>query len=378
MYNEAKSACLSGLWRDVDVKCAHPTFLWQILKQENLPYEQCQHYADNSKDILSALTKSTGKDKTTCKALLYKMLYGGNTETWLKENNVSSDKIPIEFTQVQTEVMDSAKQLLELVPEYMARAVESKGTDYYNLQGVALSLLAQTAEKHVLVAMYTHFDSQSDLQVGALIHDGLHLKTTGDPHKSGIITDKMLRGAEEAVKQQTGFVITLEIKPFVLPARLKNSFDMPVDNHAAAGTWLLEQIGKDLVSDQGRTFYRHEHCWVEKEKELRRLVYNRVMRYDILDTAYHQISKNMDQAQKLARFVLNHAPEQPGFIEKLWSSSIGKLCFKNGWFDFKSQKLHKYGDEGTPHTLFKINRDFKKPTPEAKKRLREIDRKSVV
>ena len=119
----------------------------------SLPYEQCKHYADNSKYILSALTKSTGKDKTTCKALLYKMLYGGNTETWLKENDVSSDKIPIEFTQVQTEVMDSAKQLLELVPEYMARAVESKGTDYYNLQGVALSLLAQTAEKHVLLAM---------------------------------------------------------------------------------------------------------------------------------------------------------------------------------------------------------------------------------
>jgi len=53
MYNEAKAACLSGLWIDVDVKCAHPTFLWQILKQQNLPYEQCKHYADNSKDILS-------------------------------------------------------------------------------------------------------------------------------------------------------------------------------------------------------------------------------------------------------------------------------------------------------------------------------------
>jgi len=71
--------------------------------------------------------------------------------------------------------------------------------------------------------------------------------------------------------------------------------------------------------------------------------------------------------------VLNHAPEQPGFIEKLWSSSIGKLCFKNGWFDFDSRSLKKYGDEGTPHTLFKINRDFNEhPTTEATERLREM------
>ena len=60
-----------------------------------------------------------------------------------------------------------------------------------------------------LMAMYNHFDSQSDLQVGALIHDGLHLKTT-DEDKSGI-TVEMLRSAEEAVKNQTGYVITLEV-----------------------------------------------------------------------------------------------------------------------------------------------------------------------
>eukprot|EP01048_Picozoa_sp_COSAG05_P017854 COSAG05_NODE_2511_length_2962_cov_2.243451_1_plen_823_part_00 len=369
MWNDAKHACLHGVYHDVDVKCAHPTFLWQILKQENLKYEQCKHYADNSQHILSALTKSTGKDKTTCKALLYKMLYGGRTKTWLKEHGVSKDKIPIEFTQMQAEVVDSAKQLLERYPMYTQKAVELKGSDYYNIQGTALSLLAQTSEKNVLCAMYDHFNSNPNLEIGALIHDGLHLKTTDVDTKAGTISEDILRNAEQYVKQTTGFDIRLEIKPFTLPVRIQNCFDMPVDNHARAGQWLLKQIGNDLVSDQSRTFYKHDHCWVEKEKDVKRLLLNRVMTYDVLDTRYRQISKNMDQAAKICQYVLNHTPEQPGFVEELWQSSIGKLCFKNGWFDFESQTLKDYNDKDTPHTLFKINRDFREPTPEAKQLL---------
>jgi hypothetical protein len=41
MWNTAKGAALHGLYHDVDVRSAHPTFLWQIMKQEGLAYERC-------------------------------------------------------------------------------------------------------------------------------------------------------------------------------------------------------------------------------------------------------------------------------------------------------------------------------------------------
>jgi hypothetical protein len=60
---------------DVDVKCAHPTLLWQVLASEGLKYEQCKLYAEQSATILQLLMKATQLNKVDCKALLYKMLY---------------------------------------------------------------------------------------------------------------------------------------------------------------------------------------------------------------------------------------------------------------------------------------------------------------
>jgi hypothetical protein len=65
---------------------------------------------------------------------------------------------------------------------------------------------------------------------------------------------------EPALRAETGLCIELSIKPFVLPDEIHNCFCMPVDNHVLAGQWVLQQLQEDLVSDQGRVFYRHNHC----------------------------------------------------------------------------------------------------------------------
>jgi hypothetical protein len=95
MWANAKAAALHGLYmyHDVDVKCAHPTLLWQVLASEGLKYEQCKLYAEQSAKILQLLMKATQLSKADCKALLFKMLYGGCTETWLKEHRCHSARI---------------------------------------------------------------------------------------------------------------------------------------------------------------------------------------------------------------------------------------------------------------------------------------------
>jgi hypothetical protein len=56
--------------------------------------------------------------------------------------------------------------------------------------------MAQTSEKNVICAMYDHFSADPNLEVGALIHDGLHLKTTDIGNQAGTISDTVLRNAE--------------------------------------------------------------------------------------------------------------------------------------------------------------------------------------
>ena len=54
--------------------------------------------------------------------------------------------------------------------------------------------------------------------------------------------------------------------------------------------------------------------------------------------------------------------EDPDFIDKLWSSNLQKLCFRNGYYDFKTGALKEYDND--THTCVKINRDYEAPTPE--------------
>jgi hypothetical protein len=114
MWADAKAAALHGLYCDVDVKCAHPTLLWQVLASEGLKYQQCKLYAEQSAKILQLLMKATQLSKADCKALLFKMLYGGRTETWLKEHEtwlkehqLTEDVIPHEFLHMRDELQDA-------------------------------------------------------------------------------------------------------------------------------------------------------------------------------------------------------------------------------------------------------------------------------
>eukprot|EP01047_Picozoa_sp_COSAG01_P016620 COSAG01_NODE_857_length_13073_cov_13.630415_9_plen_131_part_00 len=96
--------------------------------------------------------------------------------------------------------------------------------------------------------------------------------------------------------------------------------------HAAAGDWLLEQIGTDLVMDDTRLFYRHLHVWHNNKHEVKRLLLNRIQSYDILDYRYRLLSKNMVEAQKLLLYVSNHATIAQACVVKYRCNSGKEPC----------------------------------------------------
>ena len=59
----------------------------------------------------------------------------------------------------------------------------------------------------------------------------------------------------------------------------------------------------------------------------------------------------------------------PEFIDKLWHSNLGKLCYRNGYYDFKLGVLCEYDDD--TYTTIKINRDFQMADKKVKKQVYE-------
>jgi enoyl reductase-like protein len=75
--------------------------------------------------------KATQLRKANCKNLLFNMLYGGRTETWLKEHELTEDVIPQQFVDMRDELQEATATLLDRYPMYREAAVNTKGADYW-------------------------------------------------------------------------------------------------------------------------------------------------------------------------------------------------------------------------------------------------------
>ena len=82
------------------------------------------------------------------------------------------------YGQVRSSAHKKASNILKLVDyeKYLTHSINGKGVTYYNLNGTALSLLAQTKfiGCKMLLLMKTFFEEYG-LTVGALIHDGFNI-----------------------------------------------------------------------------------------------------------------------------------------------------------------------------------------------------------
>ena len=362
MKNVAKGSICHGIYDDCDIKNCHPSIIEQLLVHHGLPSDAMRTFNVHRDDILGELMRNTGTDKDTAKELIFKILYGGNPYTWCTRNHVDPESLPTRFMAMKAEMDLSTTRLLDIYPVFRDEAIARKGESYFNIDGVALSLLAQTCEKHCLLASMDSFVA-SGLQVGSLIHDGLHCKDKKHPWEVGVVPDEALRKAEHAIKANTGFSLVLTKKPFQVHTRVAQAYIMK--DHVDGGEYILRQLDGLLVEDASgptrRVFFKYENVWTDNVKQIKKHVARAVFKLDVLARVgafLDSHSRDVPKNELLARYVLLHPKNVPGFIDGLWESNIGKLCFSNGWFDFIEQRFSPYGAEGTPETTLSIQRPF--------------------
>ena len=362
MKNVAKGAICHGIYTDCDIKNCHPSIIQQLLVHHGLPSDAMRTFNVNRDDILQELMRNTRTDKDTAKELIFKILYGGNSYTWCTRNDVDPESLPSRFMEMKAEMDLSTTRLLDIYPVFRDEAIAKKGASYFNVDGVALSLLAQTCEKHCILATMDSFVA-SGLQVGSLIHDGLHCKDKKHPWEVGVVPDEALRKAEHAIKANTGFSLVLTKKPFQVHPRVAQAYIMK--DHVDGGEYILRQLDGLLVEDASgptrRVFFKCDNVWTDNAKQIKSHVARAVFKLDVLSRVGGSLvshSRDVPKSELLARYVLLHPKSVPGFIADLWESNIGKLCFTNGFFDFKEQRFSPYGAEGTPETTLSIQRPF--------------------
>lgn len=357
MKGVIKSALCKEEYVDLDMVNAHPTFLEQVLKDKGMECPALTYLNENRDTFFKKMEKK-GLNRDNCKSLIIKIFYNGGIKSFCHDNKLNEEDIPDFIYALDREIKTNVKALLstnELL-KYRMKAIENKGNDYYNLDGTAMSYYLQTIECKCLMVVYDYIKSKN-YTIGALIHDGLHLKKIDEDYNY----EPLCRDLNKEVLDKTGIDIKFKIKEFCSIPELEDIHIIKTDKEGA--DIITEKLKNDYIVSHERIFMRVENVWTENPKVIKRNLVKEVGNMIILMDNGGVIKPYSTMARSCMNLLQFVEPtEDDDFIDKLWTSNLFKLCFKNGYYDFKSGKVVDYDTD--THTTIKINRDYEEPTEE--------------
>jgi hypothetical protein len=361
MWREAKAALCKKNYVDLDMVNCHPVLLEQVFKENGLDTNILSLY-NQKRDTFFKKLIDKGLTRDQCKVLVMRIFYGGSIKAFCSEHDFHFEKLKDsiiidlnEELKVNSSKLLSSNELLK----YRLEAIKNKGEDYHNLDGTAMSYFLQTLERKCLMVMYEYLKAQGRV-VGALIHDGLHLQKDMKNEEEDFT--ELIKGIKSELKEKTGFTIDLKIKPFAEVEELENIIVIKSDKEG--GDYITDKLKNDYVISQERIFMRINNVWTSNEKVIKRGLIKAIGNMNIFFAGDNGEIKPYSTMAKSCNQMLQYVEptEDEDFIEKLWTSNLQKLCFRNGYYDFTEGKLKPYDID--THTTIKINRDFNEADPE--------------
>ena len=337
-----KSALCSKYYHDLDIVNAHPEMLYQIYTSLGYDCPLFKVYVKNRSKVFKKCKEDYDMNRDAVKVAVLKLFYGG-----------SGSDLPEYFKALEKELKvcrDKILQKNELL-EYRMEAMKRKGEENWNIDGTALSYYLQTHECKVLLTMYDFLIGQG-YKVGALIHDGIHIdRELKDDDKKNLLA---------LIKKKTGFELDVVVKQFSEVPGLDDT--ILIESDKEGGDILSDLLKNDYVICNERVFMRLNDVWTSNDKHIKRGLVKMIGNVNMCvfktdkdgNVCIEPYSRMTKGCNALIPFI--EPTEDPDFIDKLWSSNIGKLCFKNGYYDFKSGSLKPYDNE--VHTTIKINRNY--------------------
>jgi hypothetical protein len=160
-------------------------------------------------------------------------------------------------------------------------------------------------------------------------------------------------------------VVKFIIKPFGIPL----TFVEPIiegtiiyDGEREASKLFLNELNGRLIRSHGEYFFKADTgLWIKDFKSINnaliKLALNLNYKVLIMGTLFNYSSK-LCNAKNIVHAVLAIVPETPTFLTELFESTLGKICWNDGWYDFKTKIFTDNFDD--IKTTIKISRNFPK------------------
>ena len=315
---------------DYDIKNSHPTMFLLECQEAGLGdiAVHLRQYVENRQAVLEQLGEDYGLSTyEERKQAVVAVLNGGDPPRYQNEG-----KGGFFLSKLRSEVR-LLGTLLMAKPEYASLAEIAK-----KLKGkkTFLHYLMTRKELQLLVEIASCFMKRGR-QVNSLIYDGLLVRRPAQGEDASALAQQV----EAEVRERTGCHFHLAVKPMV--SRYTELMEAPeplVDDDYAAEVF-VSLYGREnfrLVGTDIHLFNKETGMWGCNPADLQKAVH--AHKQDLLfmngSVNYGGDSVNV---KKMLSMVPNHIEADKDFYAKSLDSSLGKLLFKDGIYDFETDKF---------------------------------------
>ncbi len=356
LHHKIRGVLCDGLYNDFDMVNAHPSILLYLCKKLNFPCYNLQSYVINRDECISNLMNDINGDRASAKKMflqsmnsekITKKYYDRSTKRWLNIKDPFFLKMDEEFKQLQ-------KLFLTTYDEFRKELIKRGITE--NIQGKVLNKVLCINENKILHEGIDKLQEQKlidDKSKMVLMFDGFMVQS-----KEHYELEKIIESLND-----NEYDIKWDIKEHNL-SLLDNLNCINVDNNknivsghfeqlSEIAKYLNETVLKDkLIFSNGMLYYSDNNVLRTDEKIIKNIICRLIKDSDLWNKCmgeYIHVSFSINWVTDIYKWIIFDVLENNKFLDDVWDNTLHKVCFKNGYYDFRKQKFIKeYKDLTTP------------------------------
>lgn len=330
---DMRNPLLERFYWDCDMENCHYWLLLHIGRAMKQPVASIDQYCKNRDAELARVSA----DRCTAKTAFLKTAYGGsvkelNDDWGMRLEDVAPEGDLTLLTAIASELATIRDLVWARHPELQKIAKAKKKP---NAKNSVLALYLQSEERKCLLTMERYLESKGR-RADVLIHDGCCIRRA---EGEAALPEALLRGAEAAIKEATGYEMRLAVKKWQHAFKAPEAAAELIDDEAAARKF-IELCGPFIKRDCERVYYFDEALglWSADDTAFRRavqkhkarLIFRTMTPAGELVQNYGGVEKNVQAMSKWIAACL----EDNKFLSRGADTAIGKLLFADGILDF--------------------------------------------
>lgn len=375
-------------WVDLDMVKGHPTILYNLATQNNIPIKSFKTYLQNPTAIFNELIEYysvSDKVKLTednVKDIFNIHIYGGGHSTWLKQMKkdgyfVRDDIAPHKF---ECEFKNDCKKLMDLIylnNPLLADKVKDDLTDENEIKRRVMSYFCGIVENDIIYVCKKFLIKQGVIKnrKELLEYDGLCFK-----RPDNLNLEIFIKPLNDEIKSKCKMDITMKWKNYkaeyvhndIIEKREQIKFTPQesleieyADEDNYASQIIFGRLKDRLKSYKGRIFYKFENIWEYDSEKIDNFILNFILNSRIYrpskfeDIPYCQNVKSAKNIREALYIKIKIDSCDDDLYKKFHSTTKNRICFKDGVLDFIQRKFYKWEEiEFEYYSCVMINRNY--------------------